>query len=261
MAQSTALITGASLGIGRDLAEQFAKHGHNVILVARSEGKLRELAQQLSQRYGVQAHVIAQDLSLPDAAQRLYDAVQAQRLRVDILVNNAGFANYGMFHSLPLANQLEMIQLNVTTLVALTHLFAQDMVARRSGRILNVASTAAFQPGPLMAIYYATKAFVLHFSEAIHNELSPQGITVTALCPGPTESEFQARAAMQDARMVQSGMMSSQAVAEQGYQALMRGTSSYIPGWRNRFLAFTVRLSPRDMVTRLVRNLQESVQH
>ncbi len=261
MLKGTALITGASMGIGRALADEFAKHGHPVILVARSEGKLRELADQISAQHKVQAHVIAQDLTDPNAAHTLYDQVQALGVSVDILVNNAGFASYGFFHELDLKTQTDMIQLNVTTLTALSHLFVQEMLARRSGKILNVASTAGFLPGPLMAVYYATKAYVLSFSEALNNELRDKGVSVTALCPGPTQSEFQARAAMQDSKLVQRSLMTSHEVAAQGYAALMAGESVRITGFSNKLLMFMRRLLPRDMITRMARNAQDRVGH
>ncbi len=261
MPKGTALITGASMGIGRDLAHEFAKHGHAVLLVARSEGKLRELADQISTQYKVQAHVITQDLTDPNAAHTLYDQVQTLGISVDILVNNAGFASYGFFHELALKTQTDMIQLNVTTLTMLSHVFVKDMLARRSGKILNVASTAGFLPGPLMAVYYATKAYVLSFSEALNNELRDKGVSVTALCPGPTQSEFQARAAMQDSKLVQRNLMTSQAVAAQGYAALMAGESVRITGFSNKLLMFMRRFLPRDMITQMTRNAQERVGH
>jgi short-subunit dehydrogenase len=194
----TALITGASAGIGLELARVFAKHGYGLALVARNQKRLEEIAAELKP---AAVQVIAMDLSLPDAPQELHRLVP----KVDVLVNNAGFGVYGKFAANSLPEELNMMQLNMTALVILTKLYLAGMLAARSGRIMNVASTAAFQPGPLMAIYYATKAFVLSFSEAIANELEGTGVTVTALCPGPTATEFQERGKMQNSGLVGSG--------------------------------------------------------
>jgi len=257
----TALITGASGGIGYDLAKEFASHGYNVVLVARSKEKLEQLAQELRTTYGIQATVLTQDLGAPAAPQQIFDQLTQAGITVDVLVNNAGFASYGFFHEADTQKELDMIQLNVMALVYLTRLFLPGMVARRSGKILNVASTAAFQPGPLMAVYYATKAFVLSFSEAIANELKDSGVTVTALCPGPTESGFQARAAMEDSKLVQSGLMDSMTVAQAGYEGLMQGKTVVIPGLFNKVGAVAPRFVPRKMVTQVVRNMQERRSH
>lgn len=252
----TALITGASGGIGYDLAKEFASHGYHVVLLARSKEKLEQLAQELSKAYGIQATVLAQDLGAPAAPQQIFEQLEKAGITIDVLVNNAGFASYGFFHELDMQKELEMIQLNVMALVHLTRLFLPGMVARQSGKILNIASTAAFQPGPLMAVYYATKAFVLSFSEAIANELENTGVTVTALCPGPTESGFQARAAMEDSKLVQSGLMDSATVAKAGYEGLMQGKTVVIPGLFNKVGALAPRFVPRSMATRVVRNMQ-----
>lgn len=255
----TALITGASGGIGRDFALKFAREGYNVVIVARSEDKLRALADEIESTYKVSAQVMAYDLTDPAAPGQIYEALAGTP--VDVLVNNAGFATYGYFHELDLEGELGMIHLNITALTHLTRLFLPDMVARGSGGILNVASTAAFQPGPLMAVYYASKAFVLHFSEAIANEVKDKGVHVSALCPGPTESGFQQRAGMEDSKLVQNGLMTSEAVVEQGYNGLMRGQTVVIPGVQNKVMAASTRFVPRPMVTRLVRSMQERVGH
>ncbi len=257
----TALITGASSGIGYDLAKEFASHGYNVVLVARSKDKLEQLAQELRATYGIKAVVLAQDLSAIGAPQTIFEQVEQSGVTVDILVNNAGFGSYGFFHELDVQKELEMIQLNTSALVYLTRLFLPGMVARHHGKILNVASTAAFQPGPLMAVYYATKAFTLHFSEAIANELEGTGVTVTVLCPGRTETGFEARAAMQESKLMQNGLMSSASVAKAGYAALMQAKTIIIPGFPNRMIVGLLRLMPRNMVTRFVRNVQERRTH
>lgn len=248
-----ALITGASGGIGLELARIFAREHFDLVLVARSKARLEELAAELRAAHGVAVEVIAKDLSAPDAAVE----IQRQVGRIDVLVNNAGFGLYGKFADSPLADDLNLMHLNMDALVALTALFLPGMIEARSGRILNVASTAAFQPGPLMALYYASKAFVLSFSEAIANELKDTGVTVTALCPGPTETGFQARAEVQDIPLNRMGMMSAKAVAEAGYRGLMAGKTIVIPGIKNKFGAQSVRFTPRKLVTNIVRKIQE----
>src|SRR6202795_3291921 len=190
----TALITGASFGIGHELAGIFAREGYNLVLVARTADKLRQLASDLEKTHGTRSLILAGDLSSPGAAAYIHDQTTRAELAVDVLVNNAGFGQFGLFAENDLEECLQQIQLNITTLTHLTRLYLPDMLSRKSGRILNVASTAAFQAGPLMAVYYATKAYVLHFSEAIANELEGTGVTVTCLCPGPTSTEFQERA-------------------------------------------------------------------
>jgi short-subunit dehydrogenase len=257
----TALITGASSGIGLDLARLFAKEGHDVVLVARSEGKLREIAAAIERDSDVKTHVLVADLAKPEAAQRIVDELRARAIDVGVLVNNAGFGLAGPFSETDLAKELEMIQVNVVALTQLTKLLLPAMVARRRGRVLNLASTAAFQPGPLMAVYYATKAYVLSFSEAIADELRDSGVTVTALCPGPTETGFADIANMTASRLFNLAKpMSSADVARAGYEAMKRGRRVVIPGIKNKLLTQSVRVSPRRMVTMIVRKLQESRQ-
>ena len=254
----TALVTGASSGIGLDLAKRFAAEGHDVALVARSEGKLKELAAALEAEHQVRAHVVTADLAQPRAAETLVAALEARGIAVDVLVNNAGYALYGAFTETDLADELNMIQVNIVALTHLTKLLVRKMVARKDGRVLNVASTAAFQPGPLMAVYYATKAYVLSFSEALANELAGTGVTVTALCPGPTKTGFQARAQMEESKLVRGReIMTSETVARAGYTGLMKGKTVVIPGVGNRMMANAVRFLPRNTVTKLVRNAQE----
>lgn len=262
MAAKTALITGASGGIGLDFAHKFAQNGYNVVLIARSEDKLNQLAEEIKTKYNVSALVMGKDLCDPKAPQEVFDQFKKDGVQIDVLVNNAGFATYGRFHELDLNRELQMIQLNITTLTHLTRLFLPEMVARKDGKILNVASTAGFLPGPLMAVYYATKAYVLHFSEAIANELHGTGVTVTALCPGPTESGFQERGGLTDSKMVQRGLMEIKPVVEAGYNALMAGKTVVIPGLTNQVQIFVARhFFPRDMVTQAVRSRQERVGH
>jgi uncharacterized protein len=256
MLKQTALITGASSGIGWDLAHLFARDGHDVILASRNEDKLRELATELESQHKISARVIPVDLERPDAPRELFEAV---RTPVDMLVNNAGFGLTGKFVDTDLARELAMIQVNVSALVHLTKLFAKPMIERGQGRILNVASTAAFQPGPLMAVYYASKAFVLSFSEALAEELGGTGVTVTALCPGPTATGFATAANMTTTRLFTvMKPMASQQVAKIGYNAMKRGRRVVVTGTLNKLLAQSVRVSPRRMVTRVTRTLQEN---
>ncbi|MGL4608742.1 MAG: SDR family NAD(P)-dependent oxidoreductase [Trueperaceae bacterium] len=263
--KQTALITGASGGIGLDLAREFAKDGYNLVLVARSKDKLDSIAADFAKQYNINATVIAKDLAKASAPDELYNELKAHNIQIDALVNNAGFATYGKFVEIPLEKELQEMQLNMVTLTHLSKIFGKDMVARRNGKILNIASTAAFQPGPLMAVYYATKAYVLSFSEALANEMEGTGVTVTVLCPGPTESGFQERAAMQESKLIQKGgiakMMTSKEVAEQGYQATKRGQVTVIPGFANQFGTALPRLLPRKAVTRIVRGMQDRVGH
>src|SRR5579859_3419848 len=219
----TALITGASFGIGAEFARIFAREGYSLVLVARSADKLRQLASELEKAHRTRSLILAVDLTEPGAPAYVLDQTTRAGTQVDVLVNNAGFGQYGLFADSELEECLRQIQLNVTTLTHLTRLYLPEMIERKSGRILNVASTAAFQPGPLMAVYFATKAYVLSFSEALANELAGTGITVTCLCPGATATEFHKRAKATGQRLLKFGSMDAHTVAEDGYRALMAG--------------------------------------
>lgn len=248
-----ALVTGASAGIGRELARILAAD-HDLILTARREPELRALAADLAP---ATCRVIPIDLAEPAGARALFDAVAATGLKVDVLVNNAGFGDLRPFASADLGKMLRMIQLNVTALTELTGLFLPGMIARGHGRILNVGSVAGFQPGPLMAVYYATKAYVNSFSEALSCELAGTGVTVTCLCPGPTESEFAAVAGFQENRFFSVGSMAgSRSVAVAGVNALRRGKRLIITGARNRVLIFAERFAPRGLVIRVIKWMQ-----
>ena len=253
----TALITGASGGIGYELALLFARDRFDCILVARSRDKLTELAARLESEYRVKTLVIAKDLSRTTAVDEIYEEVTAASMQVDVLVNNAGFPVFGLFAETDLRVELEMLQVNVIALTALTKLFIKGMVERRAGRILNLASTAAFVPGPLMAVYYASKAYVLSFSEALANELRGTGVTVTALAPGPTRTGFQKRGQLEDSRLVQGQIADAASVALAGYHGLIAGKTIVIPGFTNKLVPWIARLSPRGAVTRVVRRMQE----
>jgi short-subunit dehydrogenase len=257
-APSTVLITGASTGIGFELARVFARHGHGLVLVARNRERLQVEEQKLKSEFSVRINSLTADLEDPKSPQVLHDEINANGITIDILVNNAGFGSHGLFKDTDLKSDLAMIQLNVMTLTHLTKLYVKEMVKRGSGRILNVASTGAFQPGPLMAIYCASKAYVLHFSEAIANELLGSGVTITTLCPGATQSEFHNRARTQNIRLIRRRIMDATPVAESGYRGLMEGKPVVIPGFANRALAQAHRFAPRDLVTRLSRGAMES---
>lgn len=251
MGTGRALITGGSVGIGAALAEVFAEHGHDLILVSRSRDTLEARARAIELKHKVQVTCIPEDLSDSDGPRRLYEAVAARALDVHCLVNNAGVGLYGKFAKTPLDAELKMIQLNVTSVVDLTKRFLPHMIDRGSGRILNVASTAAFAPGPWMSVYYASKAFLLSFSQAIDYELKPNGITVTTLCPGPTESEFKARAGSQRSRLFEAFVMDAEPVARVGYDAMMKGKAVAVPGARNKAIAAGVRFVPRPLLAKL----------
>lgn len=254
----TALITGASLGIGMELAHVFAAKKENLVLVARSVSKLNEMAKEIAIKYGVKVDVIALDLSENESAKKVFAYCEQHNLKVDYLVNNAGFGDFGFFAQSNWDKQLQMINLNITTLTHLTHLFLPSMIKNKYGRIMNVASTAAFQPGPTMSVYYATKAFVLHFSEAIANELEGSGVTVTALCPGATESGFQLAAAMEESKLVKGKKLPTSAeVAEYGYKAMMKGEKVAIHGFLNALMANSIRFTPRSLVLKMVRMMQD----
>lgn len=258
-ARPVALVTGASGGIGLELARLCAKGGHDLILVARRREKLDEIAKYLTGMYNVRAEIIVADLTDPDAPRAVYDAVEQLGLGVDVLINNAGFGQWGLFGRAELPRQLDMIQVNITALTVLTRLFLPRMVTQRKGRIMNVASVAGFMPGPLIAVYYASKAFVLSFSEAIGNELRGTGITVTALCPGPVRTGFAEEAGYATSNLFATpGVMEPAPVALAGYRGMMRGRAVVVPGWKNKVLLFAVRLGPRWLVRLISRKLQET---
>ena len=255
----TALITGASSGIGKALAENFAKDGYHLVLAARSVAKMQALADDLQKRYAIAVTVIGADLETNDGAAKLHAEVKAREITISALANNAGYGSFGEFKDSALQTELAMMQLNMNTVVVLTKLFLPDLIATR-GKVLNTASTAAFQPGPYMAVYCATKAFVLSFSEALAAELQGAGVTVTALCPGPTTSGFQDKADMQASALVKGKKLpTAEEVAAAGYAAMKRGQRVFVPGVMNWLIAQSVRFTPRSMVTSLVMQLSKPV--
>ena len=253
----TALITGASAGIGRELAKLFAKNGYSVVLVARNGARLDQFADELQRQFTISVKAFALDLGSASAPQFLFDQVERETIGIDVLVNNAGYGKLGAFADVALEESLGQIELNITALTHLTKLFLGPMLERKSGKILNVASTAGFQPGPLMAVYYATKAYVISFSEALANELSGSGVTVTCLCPGATDTEFQKRAGTEETLLFKLRPMTAKAVAQDGYRALMKGKPLVISGLKNWLLAESLRISPRRVVTAVSRRLIE----
>jgi short-subunit dehydrogenase len=253
----TALVTGASMGIGVDLAECFAKDGYDLILAARSKAALAEVADRLAKAHDVRATPIAVDLGAPGGGEKLADEIAARGLSVDVLVNNAGYGIAGAFNGSGRAEQLGMIDLNDRALVELTHIYWPRMLAGRRGGVLNVASTASFQPGPLMAIYYASKAFVLSFSEALWKEAEGTGVRVSCLCPGPTTSKFRERAGTGKTNLARAGEpMSSALVAQLGYAGWRKNRRVVITGARNAMLAHLAPLLPRRALLALVHRLQ-----
>lgn len=253
------LITGASGGIGKALSEEFAKDGYDLILAARSIDKMQAHAADLQQRFNIQVTAIGADLESPKGAEQLHAEIKKSDKVLTALVNNAGYGVFGEFKDSALASELAMMQLNMNTVVALTKLFLPDLLATR-GKILNIASTAAFQPGPYMAVYCATKSFVLSFSEAIASELEGTGVTVTALCPGPTASGFQDKAELGSSGLIKGKKLpASQEVAAMGYRAMQRGQRVYIPGVVNWVMAQSMRLTPRNLATKVVKMLIKPV--
>ena len=256
--KKTVLITGASGGLGAEFAKIFARCGYDLVLVARSEDKLAEIKNALESRYGVSVRVFCKDLSEKEAAREIYMFTKKNRLHIDILVNNAGFGDYGKFVSRDLQKQYEMIQVNVTALVQLTHYYMREMARNGGGRILNVASIASFQPGPLMSVYYASKAFVLSFTEALSVEMRGSGVYLTALCPGPTKTGFEERAALGRSGLFKNVKNSTASeVAEYGFRKLMSGSVIAVPGALNRFILSLSKHAPRSVVRRAVYLIQK----
>ncbi len=256
MSKETALVTGASSGIGLEIARLFAADKSNLILVARSHDKLERLAEDLRRDHNAEVLVLPKDLTDPSAPRAIFDQLTGRNIDVDVVVNNAGFGSVGSVADLSLERQLNMIQVNVTALTYLTRLFLPGMIDRGRGGILNVGSTAGFQPGPNMAVYYATKAFVLSFTEALAEELAGSEINVTCLAPGATETGFGADSGMEKSILFKFGAMKAQTVAQIGYRGFRRGKVIVIPGLKNRIGAFSVRLGPRALVRKVVKSLQ-----
>lgn len=254
----TALITGASGGIGLELAKIFASKGINLIITSRNVIELAKLGTELSAKHNIFVEEFEKDLSVPGAADEIFNYVNSQSFTVDYLVNNAGFGDYGLFQECSWEKQERMINVNILALTHLTRLFLPQMIKKRNGKILNVASTAGFQPGPLMSVYYATKAFVISFSEAIANELAGTGVTVTTLCPGPTKSGFQKSANIEKSNLILGkNIHTAKEVAEFGFKEMMKGKLIAVHGFKNKELAFLSHHAPKNMVLKTTRKLNE----
>ena len=254
-----AIVTGASCGIGLELAKILAKDGKNIVVIARSRDQLEDLKREIENKHGTKVKVLAKDLSDPKAPPEIFSELEKEKIYIDVLVNNAGFGVYGMFLETDLREELDMIQVNAASLIHLTKLFLKGMVEDKSGYILNAASLCAFFPTPMEAVYCSTKAFVLHFSEALANELQGTGVRVTCLCVGLARTGFQKRAHMENCKVAKRKMMDAATVAEAGYKALKRGKVIEIPGLVYKFAPWFARFAPRNVVTRVVRSQHERV--
>lgn len=246
-----ALVTGATSGIGLELARCFAQDGIPLILTGRNAQKLQGLRTQLTMKHHVEVHTVVKDLSQESAAEELFEEIQSAGLFVKYLVNNAGVGTYGLFPNITLEKEQELVRLNIYALLTLSKLFLKDMVEHNTGRILNVASLAAFQPGPVMANYYASKAYVLSLSEALSVELAPTRISVSALCPGPVKTQFQETSGMKKTLAAQKLMMDAKTVADEGYRGMMKGKTVIIPGRLSKCLPYLVRVLPRALAARI----------
>ena len=254
----TALITGASSGFGVEFAKNFAKDGYDLVLVARRLDRLNSLAEELREKYKVNITVLGKDLNKMEDLQVVYDTLQKDKVQIDFLVNNAGLGDFGNFHESEWTKDEQMLDVNIKALTRLTYLFVKPMIEKGFGRILNVASTAAFQPGPLLAVYFATKAYVLSFSEAIYNELKGTGVTVTILCPGASESEFLSAARLEDSMLFKRKRVpTAKEVADFGYNEMMKGSMTVIHGFSNKMGALASRFFPRKLTLNIVRKIQE----
>jgi uncharacterized protein len=254
-----AIVTGASCGIGYELAKILARDGKNIVVIARSRDRLEDLKREIENKHGTKVKVLAKDLSDPKAPPEIFSELEKAKIYVDVLVNNAGFGVYGMFLETDLREELDMIQVNAVSLIHLTKLFLKGMVEDKSGYILNAASLCAFLSTPMEAVYCSTKAFVLHFSEALANELQGTGVSVTCLCVGLARTEFQKRAHMENCRATKRKMMDAATVAEAGYKALKRGKLIEIPGLVYKFAPLFARVAPRNIVTGVVRSQHEHI--
>ncbi|MEI6221585.1 MAG: SDR family oxidoreductase [bacterium] len=253
----TALITGASGGIGLEFAKLFAADGYNLILIARSKEKLEAIATELYKKHKTATTIIAKDLSNPLAPREVFKELQEKNCKVSVLINNAGFGDQTFFAEADLKKTLRMIQLNITTLTHLTRLFLPEMIKRKSGKILNVASTAAYLPGPYMAVYYASKAYVLSFSQALSSELASTGVTATVLCPGPTETGFKDTANLGNSNLFKRNLMNAETVAKLGYNALIKEKPTIVTGFSNTLMTFITRFLPRQITAETAKKLQK----
>jgi len=260
MNKETTLVTGASSGIGLHLAHEFARHGHSLVIVAPVAGELEKIAEEFRRDYNVAVHVLAKDLEQENSGHEIFDELQAAGVEIDILVNNAGHGFHGKWWELPLEKDLSMIRLNIEAVLRLTKLFLPPMLRRKRGRILNTASIAGFMPGPMLATYFATKAFILSWSEALATELDDTPITVTALCPGVTDTDFFEKGDAENIKGRQSSnVMSPQDVAKEGYEALMDKDLFVIPGAANKAMVATRRILPVTTQAKISEKMNSNV--
>jgi len=253
-----ALITGASSGMGCEFARLLAADGWNLILVARNMSNLENISRSLKSDFNIKVKVLCQDLSLPDTARLIFEDLQKENIEVNALINCAGLSVHGEFGASDLHEQMHMIQVNICALTSLTRIFLAPMLERKSGWILNVASTAAFRSAPLQAVYYASKAYVLHFTEALSNELKDSGVTATCFCPGATKTDFFRRAGMKVPQSLQNQLMNADRAAAIGYQAALKGKVVVIPGIKNKLSVFIMRVLPRSMAIKIMRKVMDT---
>lgn len=258
MTRETVLVTGSSSGIGMEMSRLFAADKSDLVLVARRENQLRQLADELRAGYGIEVRVLPEDLTDHQAPQRIYDRLRVEGIQVNVLVNNAGFGALGRVADLDTQRQMDMVQVNVTALTHLTCLFLPGMIERRRGGVLNVASTAGFLPGPGMAVYYASKAFVLSFTEALAEELAGTGVKACCLAPGPTQTGFGTVSGIEKARLFRFGVMNAIEVAKAGYEGMRQGKVLVVPGMTNKLAAASVRFTPRPIIRKIAQFLMQS---
>jgi short-subunit dehydrogenase len=258
--QQFALVTGGTSGIGYELVKLLANDGYNIVIVARTENDLHRVSNEISQKYGVEVRIMAKDLFNRENAFALYNELVSQNIQIDILINDAGHGAYGEFIDTDIRKELSIIDLNISSLVVLTKLFLKDMVARGDGKILNLSSVASKMPGPWQSVYHGTKAFVQSFTEAIRSELKDSGVTITALLPGPTDTDFFRKAGMTESKIVQEGKLySAEDVAKDGYKALMNGDDMVVSGFKNKMQVAMANVTPDAMSADKMKKQQEPV--
>jgi uncharacterized protein len=257
-AMKTALITGASGGIGCELAILFAMNRHKLVLVARNEQKLNTLSNKISKKHGVPVKIMVRDLSEPSVPLKIYNELRSEKIHIDYLVNNAGFGNYGLFHKTDWEKEAGLINVNIMALTYMSKLFLKDMIHEGYGKIMNVSSTAAFQPGPMMSVYYASKAFVQSFSEALANETAGTGVSITALCPGPTNTGFEKTASLEESKLFKRFKLSSaKEVAEYGYKKMMAGQTVALHGTMNKLMIAASKMLPNKIIVPVIRKFSQ----
>jgi len=256
MDKETVLITGASSGIGRELAKLFAADGSDLVLVARREDMLNQLAEEIKSKHGVKVHVLPKDLSKRNAPKEIQSYLKKEKIQIDVIVNNAGFGFKGAFIELDTQAQMDMLQVNIAALTHLTRLFLPGIVERGRGGVINVGSLAGFQPGPNLAAYYASKAYVLSFTEALSEEITNPNIKISCLCPGPVRTEFGEKSSLDDSLLFKLSLMDVGPVTKAGYKGFRKGKVIVIPGIKQKIMPFLLRLTPRSVARKVVKSLQ-----